>query len=95
MTLNLYALRDSKSGLYYSPATGFDDKHTIKYYNGMAVSLLNENKEDHIKNKILDTQIFKLGEINLETGELTNDNNFLCNLVNLEDLVEENEKDGI
>lgn len=95
MKLNLYALRDSKSGLYYSPATGFEDKHTIKYYNDMALSVLKDNHEPFVKEKICDSQIFKLGEINLETGELTSDNNFLCNLVALEDLIEENEENEI
>lgn len=96
MKLKLYALRDSKSGLFYSPATGYNDKNVIAFYKHLTTSVLEDNKsEEFAKLKLLDSQIYKLGEINLETGELTNDNNFLSNLVTLEDLVEESEKNEI
>lgn len=89
MKLGLYCLRDSKSGEFFSPACSYSDNSVINMYSSMASNLLKEHGE--VKSKMLDSQIFKLGYIDMSTGLVESDLNYLTNLINLDSLVDKSE----
>lgn len=85
MKLGLYALRDSQSGEFFSPACSFSDNSLIKMYKEMSLSLLKEN--DSVRSRMLDSQIYKLGFIDMATGVVESNICYLCNLIDCEDIV--------
>jgi len=83
MKINIYALKDIDNSIFCNMCCGSDDKGVIKYYTDLIRSIYNDHCDDvQKKSDFLDrlekTDIYKLGSVSLETGELFTENNFLC-----------------
>lgn len=76
MNLNIYALKDVKSG-FLSPFTFANDELAIRYYKNSlqspTPSLISMNPEDF--------ELWKLGEINTDTGIIVPGLDFVSNSV--------------
>lgn len=88
--IKLYALKDNDHNFYTNYLLAKTDKDAIKYYFDSIDEVCkvayerNDKKVQNLIDMFHQTAIYKLGEINPDTGELTNDLIYLADFKNVE-----------
>lgn len=77
--INLYALKDNEQSFYTGYLMAKDDRAAIKYYgdsleNVLDIAVSNGDKKiSDLVSRFRNTAVYKLGSIDPDTGELSND----------------------
>ena len=77
--MKIYAIKDTVAGVFNLP---FYQKNNAVAIRALTQAV-NSNENNEIKQNVGDLQLYCLGELNQETGDITANIEFIINLVDL------------
>ena len=90
MNQELYTIKDTVTGVMNSPVTSINRGAILRDYG----DIINSKEAlpvhlEKIRSNVKDLQLYKIGDYNVLTGEITPCNEFICNLIDLKTTVGE------
>ena len=85
MNQELYTIKDTVTGIYDRPDTAINRGSILRDLG----EIINSKEPNRLSTKVKDLQLYKIGDYNVLTGEITPCNEFICNLIDLKTSVGE------